>query len=308
MTDKILGRGSVGIGQSCAQAMAGVDPEIADETVELVNARQFTIDELTQFYNQSRMDYIVPMPMNPARLRAYIDCYDVALEHSAVAIQGEQVLGLSMLGVRPGRTWITRLGVLPVRRRNGAGLALMQFHVDRSRELGVDNVTLEVIHNNVPAHQLFLKLGFRETRDLLILRRPPGPPRVEAPSYRCEVLGEAEALALLEQRQSVPSWLDDLPSLRNTGNLMALKVETAAGGCGWLTCQSSIFQLGRLVLQTEAGDPAEVAFALAHALHTHHPAQDMKTENLPADDPHLPGLLAMGYLESFRRIEMRLCL
>jgi hypothetical protein len=64
--------------------------------------------------------------------------------------------------------------------------------------------------------------------------------------------------------------------------------------------------LGRLVLQTESGDPYCVGQALAHALHTRHPALDTKSENLPVNDPHWPALQAMGYVESFRRIEMRL--
>ena len=35
---------------------------------ELVPAAQFSIEELTDLYNQTRLDYMVPMPMNPARM------------------------------------------------------------------------------------------------------------------------------------------------------------------------------------------------------------------------------------------------
>jgi hypothetical protein len=35
-------------------------PEL--EVIELVPASQFTLDELTAAYNQTRVDYIVPMP------------------------------------------------------------------------------------------------------------------------------------------------------------------------------------------------------------------------------------------------------
>lgn len=283
----------------------GGSPDADDTPVELVLATEFTIEELTRFYNQARVDYIVPMPMNPARLNAYIHNYDVDLSRSVVAMSGGQVLGLSMLGVRPDHTWVTRLGVLPVKRRRGAGLRLMQDHIQRSRDLGADYMVLEVIKNNIPAHRLFVKLGFHETRELLILRRPPGPPKIELPPYHTTLLGEAAAVSLLRQRRSVPSWLDETPSLIKAGNLRALRVELSNGGRGWLVYQSTVFQLGRLVLQTEAGDPQEVGCALAHALHTHHPLQDTKTENIPLGDPHLPGLYDMHYIESFRRIEMR---
>lgn len=261
---------------------------------------------LTDAYNQARVDYIVPMPMNVARLREYIVNYDVDLERSVVALVGSDVMGLAMLGVRPHHTWITRLGVLPNRRRCGAGEAMMRYLVDQSHAIGADYVMLEVIKNNEPAYRLFRKLGFEETRELLILRRPPGPPDQVVPAYSVVLNGETRALELLRSRTSVPSWLDDYPSLEHAGDLHALAVELADGSRGWLVYQSTIFQLGRLVPQTVRGDPEMVARVLCHALHAHHPVQDTKTENMPADDPHLPGFLAIGYFESFRRIEMRL--
>jgi hypothetical protein len=221
-------------------------------------------------------------------------------------MMGDRILGLAMLGVRSGHTWITRLGVLPVKRRMGTGQALMEYLIDQSRRLGVDYILLEVIKNNVPAQQLFLKLGFRALRELLIIRRPPGPPPMDVGCYSAQALGYHQAEELLHQRRSVPSWLDETPSLKNAGSLAALRVELETGDRGWLVYQQTVFQLGRLVLQTEAGDPHKVARALIHALHTRHPAQDTKSENLPLTDPHWPALQEMGYIESFRRTEMQL--
>lgn len=269
-------------------------------------AVEFTIEELAEIYNQARSDYIVPMPMNAARLQEYIHNYNVALEHSVVAMDGKQALGLSMLGVRPQHTWITRLGVLPLQRRRGTGEILMNHQIECSRKLNVKYITLDVIKNNTPAHQLFTKLGFRECRELLILRRPPGPPRIAVAPYQVRLLEFDEAVTLLKRRKSVPSWLDETPSMVNAGNLYALEVELFDGARGWLVYQKTIFQLGRMVIQTEAGDPREIARALTHALHSQNPIQDTKTENFPLLDPHLPGLQDMGYIESFRRIELHL--
>jgi len=274
--------------------------------LELRLASEFSIEALVDIYNQTRMDYIVPMPMNAARLEEYIHTYDVRLEYSAVAVSDGQVLGLSMLGVRPRHTWVTRLGVIPVLRRRGTGESLMRHHIDSSLALGVDYVTLDVIKNNVPAHRLFKKLGFEENRELLILRRPPGYPKIEIEPYTATWLEQDGAIELLQRRRERPSWLTENESLINGGNLYALKVDLSDGSNGWLAYQKTIFQLGRLVVQTEAGEPPRVARALAHALHTHHPLLDTKTENFPVDDPHLPGLQDVGYIESFRRIELRL--
>ena len=277
-----------------------------DHLITVMSASQFTFEELTEAYNQTRVDYIVPMPMNAARLREYVHNYDVNMDASAVAVEGDQILGLAMLGARPGHTWITRLGILPGKRRRGTGQLLTEYLIAQSRRLRPEYILLEVIKHNVPAYQLFQKLGFREIRELLVLRRPPGPPAAEVDPYTVQRSDHTQAIALLQQRQSAPSWLDETPSLENAGNLAALHVELKTGGRGWLVYQNTIFQLGRLVLQTEVGDPRRVATALIHALHTHHPAQDTKTENLPLTDPHWSAMQAMGYLESFRRIEMRL--
>ncbi len=278
----------------------------AEEQPILRRASEFTVEELTNAYNQTRVDYIVPMPMNARRLTEYIHNYDVDMERSAVAMLDGQILGLSMLGFRPGRCWCTRLGVLPVKRRRGTGRLLMTDHIQKARELCVDSMILEVIKDNEPAYQLFKQFGFRDVRVLLILRRPPGLLKEDVGRYKVAFLEPDEVVALLAQRRSTPSWLDETPSLLNAGSLGALRVELANGGRGWLVYQSTTFQLGRLVLQTEAGDPREVARALVHALHSEYPIKDTNTENLPLDDPHLTGLLDMGYLESFRRIEMRL--
>ena len=274
----------------------------------LVPASKFTVAALTDAYNRSRVDYIVPMPMNVARLQAYIDTYDVDLTRSVVAMDGDDILGLAMLGTRPGHTWITRLGVLPVKRRSGAGEAMMSYLIEQSRDAGADHVMLEVIKDNEPAHRLFRKLGFVETRELLILRRPPGPPLTEVPAYSVVHGDREQALALLARRRSQPSWLDEVDSLRHSEDLQCLEAACDGAGRGWLVYEQTVFQLGRLIVQAEEGDPAEVARVLTHALHTAHAIQDTKTENFPASDPHLTGLQAMRYFESFRRIEMRLAL
>ena len=86
-------------------------------SIEIIPADRFTIQELTDLYNQTRVDYLVPMPMSADRLSEYIHDFDVDLKLSCVARDTDgQVLGLSMLGVRKDIAWITRLGVIPTTR------------------------------------------------------------------------------------------------------------------------------------------------------------------------------------------------
>jgi hypothetical protein len=209
-----------------------------------------------------------------------------------------------MLGLREKRAWITRLGVIRSNRRRGTGTALVGHLLAQAKQHDVNHVILEVIKNNVPAHNLFLKFGFTETRELLVLRRPPGRPKNEAPPAEIENLGYKQAIACLERRKSTPSWLDERASLLNAGNLEGFQAFLPDGSCGWLVFQNTVFQLARLVLQTETGNPQAVGRALLHHLHTVHSAQDTKTENLPAEDPHWPMFKELGYIQMFQRIEM----
>ena len=66
------------------------------DEIQLVPASQFTIEQLTAIYNQTRVDYMIPMPMNAARLAEYIKVYDVDLEHSLVERQAGELSGVAM--------------------------------------------------------------------------------------------------------------------------------------------------------------------------------------------------------------------
>ena len=48
-------------------------------TIEILPADHFTVQELTDLYNQTRVDYLVPMPMNSDRLNEYIHDFDIDL-------------------------------------------------------------------------------------------------------------------------------------------------------------------------------------------------------------------------------------
>ena len=269
----------------------------------LVPADTFTIEQLTAAYNQTRVDYMVPMPMNAARLAEYIHVYDVDIGQSVVAVDGEQILGLGMLGVRPDHVWVTRLGVLPVRRRRGVGEAILLYLLAAAERNGVSLITLEVIKDNFPAYNLFIKWGFQETRELIILRRPPGP-SASVPAGEFRWLEREEALQLAGTRPFPLSWINDTPSLANADHVMGLDVTLPGVHRGWLAFQEQKFILARLTFRTLEGDPKAVGQALLAYLYQRYPAIDTNVENVAIANPHLPAFLEAGFVESFRRIEM----
>ena len=280
-------------------------PAHTTAAIKLIPASHFTFEQLTAIYNQTRVDYMVPMPMNAARLAEYVATYDVKLDHSLVAATpGGEMLGVAMLGLRAGRAWLTRLGVIPNTRRNGVGQALVAGLMEQAAHLSIDFVMLEVIKHNTPAHQLFLKFGFREIGELLILRRPPRIPPLDPIVADAERLDRADALRLVGRDRGAQPWTNQSESLFNAYEVSGLHLSLADGSRGWLVYQRQKFILTRFAFKTEAGDPATVAYALLSHLHYQYPRLDTQIENLQINDPHLPAFHQIGYVESFRRIEM----
>lgn len=273
--------------------------------MQLVPASQLTLSEVTEAYNQTRIDYVVPMPMNVARLREYVEVYSVDMNRSWIAQNGTAIYGLGMLGVRQARAWITRLGVLPNGRRKGTGLRLMEGLIERAEEGGATAVWLEVIKGNKPAHELFKKLGFVETRELIVARRAPSPTATDRQAHISHVrkVDHQEALDLLSHRQKRPNWLNETESFQNVPSLSGLMVDTHEGGRGWVVYEPGLLQLKRVQVEVVDGDETAVTHATLTALHSQHKQQDALTENL-FDEAQWRGYQQAGYFESFRRIEM----
>jgi ribosomal protein S18 acetylase RimI-like enzyme len=271
---------------------------------KLIPASHFTIEELTAIYNQTRVDYMVPMPMNAARLAEYVAIYDVDLEHSLVAMRDDEMLGVAMLGVREDCAWLTRLGVIPQTRRSGVGEALTTGLLEQVERLGLDFAMLEVIKNNVPAHRLFLKLGFYEAGELLVLRRPPFSQPAVPMVADAQRLERIEALDLVGRDRGTQPWTNQSESLYNAQEVSGMRLMLADGSHGWMVYQRQKFTLTRFAYKTESGNPAEMAYAFLSHLHHQYPRLDTYVENIQVNDPHLPAFYKMGYVESFRRIEM----
>jgi len=279
--------------------------------VQLHRASSFSLQQLTDAYNQTRVDYIVPMPMNVARLETYIQNYDVDLDASWVAMDGKIIFGLGMLGVRPGRAWITRVGVLPIGRRQGTGRAIVDQLLASAESLGCHEVWIEVIVGNKPARQLFITGGFRPTRDLLVARRPPSHTSplsaqglVAGPQIVVDELDRSQIFDYLGRRAERANWLNERESFEHAADVGGMLVGIEDDGRGWVVYQSGEFQLSHIVVEVLAGDPGQVTASVLRALHRTFPSQDAVMENLPVASACWPGFVSLGYFEAFRRAEM----
>lgn len=280
-------------------------PVNENTAIKLIPANQYTFEQLVDIYNQTRIDYMVPMPMNATRLSEYVSTYDVSLENSLVAtLPNGEMLGVIMLGVRKNRVWVTRLGVIPNTRRLGIGKALLKGILENAEKLSINFCMLEVIKNNIPAHQMFLQFGFREVGELLVLRHSPLLRKKTSDIAKIQNLDRAQSLERVSNHQVTKPWTNQYESFFNSHEISGFHATLQDGSHGWMVYQRQKFLLSRFIFKTESGDPVKVAQALLSNLHQQHPRLDTLVENIQSTDPHLPAFYQVGYIEAFRRIEM----
>lgn len=294
--------------------------------MNLLPASEFSLEDITDAYNRTRSDYLIPMPMNPSRLQEYMTLYDVDLNRSCVAVEGQSIVGLGMLGLRPKESWITRLGVLPEGRRRGVGSTMMDRLIENSLEQNAGIMWLEVIKGNDPAHSLFLKYNFEPLRELIVARRPPKTMRSVSSvlaARKIHYLQHEEVIELHCSRPKRMNWLNSVASMRNVRrlanmigddlyevgpvhevpHLSGIWVEFQNGAEGWISYQATTLQLKRISIEVLRGEPAQVTADLLGIMHRLHGSQDAIVENIP-DDDQWQGFMKAGYFEVFRRIEM----
>jgi hypothetical protein len=180
--------------------------------------------------------------------------------------------------------------------------------LENATALGLKEAHLEVIKNNEPAYNLFLKKGFVETATYLVMRHAPRPLTIPMQG-EITWLNFNEALEKLETYPQHLTWINAFASMRNSPNTEGLHIRLANGGSGWLVYRNTKFtlrsSLSHLIMHTEQGDAQEIGIQLLSHLHSHYPHHDTYAENIHENDPHLAAFQALGYFTNFSRIEMR---
>ena len=139
--------------------------------IHLLPASTFPSEQLTGILNDCYEDYATPIHFHSQQFDFFVRAHDVLLDRSFVALADNELVGLTLLGKRGERGWVSGLGVLPNRRRQGIAQALMVEVMKNARDVGVKRLQLEVISNNQPAIDLYTGLGWRLGRELLVWER-----------------------------------------------------------------------------------------------------------------------------------------
>ena len=80
----------------------------------------------------------------------------------AVALVGDERAGYADMRIITGESQVYNIAIAPEFRRQGIGEALLAHMVEKSEELGLSLITLEVRSGNEAAMALYEKMGFKK--------------------------------------------------------------------------------------------------------------------------------------------------
>jgi ribosomal protein S18 acetylase RimI-like enzyme len=282
----------------------------------LVPASAVSLEQLTTAFNRAFEGYLVPLSQTPESLASMMRTNDVDLEESLVALGPDGApIGIGLLARRDERAWIGGMGLAPEWRGRGHGTTVMAALIQRAQAMGLRQVQLEVLEENLPARRLYVRLGFADVRRLHIYTGRPTPPRALVTLSAEEdvrALPSAQALGSFEEMHAAvaPCWQRELASLRHMAS--GLRARGLFGPDGVRAYVLFSHMAGSVAL-LDAGSRAPTAEerarhirALVRALIENTPRASLRAINVPPGDPLGDALNALGCPVVSRQREMTL--
>ncbi len=270
------------------------------DPLTLQPATAFTHRRLTELLNQAYAGYFIPVQFDAIQLAMMCDDMDVDLARSIVAVVEGVPVGMALLSVRGSEGWVSAVGVCPAWRRRGVGRAIIRRIQQDAREAGLDVLRLEVLEQNQAGVGLYGSLGFSITRDLLVLKRPPGfdlPEPLRRPDLRL-IRPQKLLKSYAEFHDVDPSWQRRLRSLRKRASRIqgqALFRDGRLAGYVLFQTQTEVILVLDLAVDPEMPDRVGMARQLLFSLHAELPAQGGYIINVPVEDPLLRAFTDLGY-------------
>ncbi|NDJ34751.1 MAG: GNAT family N-acetyltransferase [Chloroflexi bacterium] len=276
------------------------------ETVTIMPADEVPQRDYVQALNAAYADYYVPIYVTPHFFREMLRRESIDIGASVAAVVGNEVVGTSLLGVRGPRGWIGGVGVVPGWRRQGIARLMMERVLETAHSLDLSRIQLEVIDENAPAIHLYESLDFQATRTLFVMYC--SKPQAEHPGHHPFDLNRigpplVRALRALEQIPHPPDpWQREIASIKamrgQTRAVLASEQRELAGVCLY---SGDTLGIGILGLACHSPFTGQVLLA---ELFRRYPNAAYTYLNVPANDPQLPALEAMGFTVGVTQYEM----
>lgn len=142
--------------------------------LEYIAFNQVSEEVRTQIWNDGFSDYLRPIHMTVEQLNNRLKTLNLSEENSFVVFENGIAKGITLYGVKEFQdtktSWIGGLAVHPDYRKEGIGIAMLDYSEKLSRQLGIELVTLEVIAENKKALNMYQKEGYEIARQVSFLK------------------------------------------------------------------------------------------------------------------------------------------
>jgi GNAT superfamily N-acetyltransferase len=222
-------------------------------TAVLAPASTLDDERLAALFTGVYSGYWHPIEVDAERLRRMVATYDLDLDASVVALDGDDPVGVAVLGVRGDRGWVGGMGVLPERRGSGLGRLVTLGLLERARAGGLVRVRLEVLEQNAPAIAIYRALGFTNLGDVAVWQLGLAPV--------AEAAAEADVDDVLGELATAGA---DAPWQRSTATVARMQAVNADLRAARAADGAAVFAMGdgqATLLQLEAAAP-ETALSL----------------------------------------------
>lgn len=270
------------------------------------------VAELFQSFTEAFSDYIVPFALTETQFRNHINLTAVDLNRTVGCFERDRMIGFSLNGFGEWNELPTvydaGTGVLPAYRRQGVSRTMFEFMLPEFERSGYKQVVLEVITSNIGAIRLYEGLGFRTSRELLLLQcdeRPNFAARLN-PTLSIKVIDRPDWRAFRDFWNGVPSWQNSPESIDRSLPMKTILGAYREGTClGYIVFSSRFGRISQLAVAKEARGSG-VATALVQAMHEKiEPGFSAQVINIDASLTDAACLFKkFGYFERLRQYEM----
>ena len=278
-------------------------------TYHFDQAAGYTLVQLAELVTAAFHGYAVSVNETPARLARLIRLQGLDLANSVVIRCGGQLVGISFLGLRNTRAWISAFGIIPAFRGRGLARRLMEQLIVQARSAGAHDVRLEVLVGNTVARRVYLQSGFRVQRELVTMERAPWS-GVLAPStsLRVERVDVETAVRQAVTMEQTPAcWQREAPSLiTGSANGEIVRQGSRVIGCALHSTRDSAVALHHLCARPDQVS-AVIGAVLAHLVGAATTAgRHVTLLNEPEVTGMVTALRSHGFRETIRQVELRL--
>ncbi len=251
-----------------------------------LSSNEFT--HIHQTFIAAFADYLVKFELTERQFQNHIILNAVDLNRSVGCTAGNGLAGLSLngFGMWKGKKTIYDAGtaVLPQYRRRGVSRAMFEWMVPQFADEGYEQFLLEVITHNEPAVRLYDRLGFRTTRELLLLEAdaPVTPDRPLPDGIEVREIHRHENIPFASFWEGMPSWQNSPDAIQRSLQMKRLFGAFIDDECVGYTVFSA--GVGRLAQLAVRRDYRRLGIATHLLLEMQNDAADQKLHVINLDE------------------------